>query len=175
MPSLLSFGLRPEILRNLIRNPLTYLGALVVVGDQVSKSLLRDHLPLHGTRVIIPGFFDLVHVRNTGAAFSLLAGTHTSWRQALFVMISVAALGILIYLLSRTQDQDVWTRRGLVLILGGAVGNLVDRVRFGEVVDFLYFHLGDFHWPAFNVADSAITVGAGILMVLLVRPTSPGN
>lgn len=175
MSYLLSCGLRLEILRNLIRNPLSYLGALVVLGDQVSKSLLMDHLPLHGSRVIIPGFFDLVHARNTGAAFSLLAGAHTFWRQALFVMVSVVALGILIYLLSRTQDQDVWTRRGLVLILGGALGNLVDRVRFGEVVDFLYFHLGNFHWPAFNVADSAITVGAGILMVLLVRPTSSGK
>ena len=69
--------------------------------------------------LLIPGFFDSVHARNTGAAFSPLAGTHTFWRQALFVMVSVVALGILIYLLSRTQDQDLWTRRGLVLILGG--------------------------------------------------------
>ncbi len=129
---------------DLIRNPLTYLAALVVLSDQVTKSLLGDYLPLHASKVIIPGFFDLVHVRNTGAAFSLLAGAQTGLRQAFFVVVTIVALLVMIYLLNRTPKHDVWTRRGLVLILGGALGNLVDRLRYGEVIDFLYFHLGSY-------------------------------
>ena len=163
------FGdIRSLTFRGLIQNPLTYLGALVVLGDQLTKFLLTSHMPVHEGRVIIPGFFNLVHARNTGAAFSLLAGSHTVWRQALFVAVSVLALGVIAYLLSCTPKEETWTRRGLVLILAGALGNLIDRLRFGEVVDFLDFYLGNLHWPAFNVADSAITVGAGILLVTLL-------
>lgn len=175
MTAQLSHGLRVENLRDLIRNPLTYLAVLVVVSDQVTKKLLGDYLPLHASKVIVPGFLDLVHVRNTGAAFSLLAGAQTGLRQFFFVAITVLALVVMIYLLGRTPSHEVWMRRGLVLILGGALGNLVDRLHYGEVIDFLHFHLGTFSWPAFNVADSAITVGAGILLVLLVKPATPAK
>jgi signal peptidase II len=160
--------IRSLTFRGLIKNPLTYLGALVVLGDQLTKSLLTSHLAVHEGRVIIPGFLNLVHARNTGAAFSLLAGSNTAWRQALLVGVSVLAVGVITYLLSRTPKAEIWSRRGLVLILAGALGNLIDRMRFGEVVDFLDFYQGSLHWPAFNVADSSITVGAGILLVTLL-------
>jgi signal peptidase II len=173
MTTQLSRWLSMESLRRLIHDPLAYLAACVVLSDQLTKTLLGDYLPLHASKVIIPGFLDLVHVRNTGAAFSLLAGAQTGLRQYFFVAVTVLALVVMIYLLGRTPRHEVWTRRGLVLILAGALGNLVDRLRYGEVIDFLYFHLGNFHWPAFNVADSAITVGAGIMLVLLVKPATP--
>jgi signal peptidase II len=159
--------IRLPAFRDLVQNPLTHLAVWLVLGDQLTKSLLRSYLPVHTAKVIIPGFLNLVHVRNTGAAFSLLAGSNTVWRQVLFAMVSVLALAVILYLLSRTPKQDAWTRRGLTLIFAGAVGNLIDRLRFGEVVDFLDFYLRSLHWPAFNVADSAITVGAGILLVTL--------
>ena len=173
MTAQLSHWLSMESLRDLIRDPLAYLAALVVVSDQVTKGMLGGYLPLHTSKTIIPGFLDLVHVRNTGAAFSLLAGTQTGLRQCFFVTITILALAVMIYLLGRTPRQEVWTRRGLVLILGGALGNLVDRLRYGEVIDFLHFHLGGYYWPAFNVADSAITIGAGILLLLLLKPATP--
>jgi signal peptidase II len=169
----LSRWLPAESFRNLIRDPMAYLAALVVLSDQVTKNLLTDYLPLHAVKTIIPGFLDLVHVRNTGAAFSLLAGAQTGPRRFFFVTITILALLVMIYLLGRTPRQEVWTRRGLVLILGGALGNLLDRLRYGEVIDFLHFHLGKYYWPAFNVADSAITVGAGILLVLMLKPVTP--
>lgn len=160
--------IRSLTFRGVVQNSLSYLVVLVVMGDQLTKSLLTSHLAVHESRVIIPGLLNLVHARNTGAAFSLLAGSHTAWRQALFVAVSVLAVGVIVYLLSRTPKEEAWTKRGLVLILAGALGNLIDRLRFGEVVDFLDFYLGTLHWPAFNVADSAITVGAAILLVTLV-------
>lgn len=173
MNAQLSRWLSVESFRDLIRDPLAYLAALVVLSDQVTKNLLGDYLPLHASKMIIPGFLDLVHVRNTGAAFSLLAGAQTGLRRFFFVTITILALVVMIYLLGRTPKQEVWTRRGLVLILGGALGNLLDRLRYGEVIDFLHFHLGTYYWPAFNVADSAITVGAGILLVLMLKPATP--
>lgn len=173
MNAQLSRWLSVESFRDLIRDPLAYLAALVVLSDQVTKNLLGDYLPLHASKMIIPGFLDLVHVRNTGAAFSLLAGAQTGLRRFFFVTITILALVVMIYLLGRTPKQEVWTRRGLVLILGGALGNLLDRLRYGEVIDFLHFHLGTYYWPAFNVADSAITVGAGILLVLVLKPATP--
>jgi signal peptidase II len=172
MAAQLSRWLSVENIRNLMHDPLAYLAASVVLSDQITKNLLGDYLPLHASKVIVPGLLDLVHVRNTGAAFSLLAGAQTGLRQFFFVAITILALVVMIYLLGRTPRQEVWTRRGLVLILGGALGNLVDRLRYGEVIDFLHFHLGAYYWPAFNVADSAITVGAGILLVLLVKPAT---
>jgi signal peptidase II len=159
----------PTALRRWALHPLMALVAAVLVCDQLTKYLLLHHLPLHTARELIPGFFNLVHVRNTGAAFSLLAGANTAWRQIFFVTVSILALGAILFLLARTNKEDCWSRRALVLIFSGALGNLVDRLRFGEVVDFLDFYLGGYHWPAFNIADSAITIGACILFLTLLK------
>jgi signal peptidase II len=113
---------------------------------------------------VIPltGFFNLVHVHNTGAAFSLFAD-QPGWQRGFFLTVAVVATAVILYLLRRTRGQPLFCG-ALALILGGAVGNLVDRVRYGHVIDFLDFYLGTWHWPAFNVADSAITLGAGMII-----------
>jgi len=141
----------------------------VFVLDLLTKILVLQWMPVHATREIIPGLFNLVHVRNTGAAFSLLAGAGTVWRRVGFSAVSVLALGVILFLYTKASKEDTWTKWGLALIFGGALGNLSDRLRFGEVVDFLDFYLGSHHWPAFNIADSAITIGACILVLALFK------
>lgn len=138
------------------------LAAVVVFADQLSKwAVLTSFAP--GARLPVTGFFNLVLVYNRGAAFSLLAGL-PGWQTPLFVAIAAAAIVVVTVLLVRSPGRRTFCA-GLALILGGALGNVIDRLRFGHVVDFLDFHALGWHWPAFNVADSAITVGAGLLIV----------
>ena len=137
--------------------------------DQLTKLLVLRYLPLFDVRAIIPGFFNLVHVHNTGAAFSMFAGANSFWRQTFFVVMTVFVLAILLYVYAKLSRNERWTRTAYALICGGALGNLIDRLRFGEVIDFLDFYVGTYHWPAFNVADSAISVGALMLLVSLLR------
>jgi len=141
----------------------------VVLLDQLTKLLILDLVPLYSGREVIPGFFNIVHVRNTGAAFSILAGADSSWRQAFFVGLTAFVIAILLYAYSKVKQDDRWTRTSYALIFGGALGNLIDRLRLGSVVDFLDVYVGSYHWPAFNVADSAISVGAVMLLVSLLR------
>lgn len=141
----------------------------VVLLDQLTKLLILATLPLYGGIEIIPGFFNIVHVRNTGAAFSILAGAPSVWRQWFFIIVTTGVLAILLLAYRKVSVKDRWTRSAYALIIGGALGNLVDRVRLGEVIDFLDVYWGSYHWPAFNVADSAITVGAALLILSLFR------
>jgi signal peptidase II len=141
----------------------------IVVLDQLTKFLIVRALPLHTAKEIIPGFFSLLHVHNTGGAFSLLAGGHSQWRPVFFIALTIFVLTILVLAYRKVRVEDRWTRTAYSLICGGAVGNLIDRVRLGEVIDFLVFYIGRYQWPAFNVADSAITVGAVMLLVSLLR------
>lgn len=137
------------------------LAAAVVVLDQLSKrAVLAAFAP--GERLALTGFFNLVLAFNKGAAFSFLAGA-PGWQTPLFIGVAVVAIVIVSVLLARSP-ADWLVCAGLALILGGALGNVVDRLRYGQVVDFLDFHLYGWHWPAFNVADSAITIGAGLLV-----------
>ena len=141
----------------------------VLILDQITKLLVIGTFPLYSMRVVIPGFFNLVHARNTGAAFSLLAGANSWWRQSLFVGLTIVVLAVLLFGYRKLREDDYWTKTTYALISGGALGNLVDRLRLGEVVDFLDFYIGHYHWPAFNVADSAITIGACLLLISLIR------
>ena len=140
----------------------------IILVDQVTKGLVTQRFYLHESLEVIPGFFNLTYIRNTGGAFGLLAGEASHLRTGLFLGVSCVALGIILYLYARTPPGKLWLEIGLAMIFGGALGNLVDRVRLGEVVDFLDFYVGTFHWPAFNVADSAITVGVGIFCFYLL-------
>jgi signal peptidase II len=149
--------------------PLLVIGSAVFVLDQITKLLVLAFLPEYSSYEVIPGFFNLVHARNPGAAFSFLAGQQAAWRHWFFVTVTAAAL-VLVFFFYRHPSTTRGQRYGLALIFGGALGNLVDRLRLGEVVDFLDFYVGPYHWPAFNVADSAITVGAGVLLAALLRP-----
>ena len=137
----------------------------VVIVDQLTKLWIMTTFALHEQQNIIPGFFDLVYVTNTGAAFGFLAGSKTWLRQAFFVAVSIVALIVIVYAYGHLKKQGRIFVYALGLIAGGAVGNLIDRLRFGSVVDFLDFYLGSYHWPAFNAADSAITVGVALFLL----------
>jgi signal peptidase II len=144
-------------------------GGMIILLDQLTKVLILHFLPLYSAIEIIPGFFNLVHVRNTGAAFSILAGANSVWRQSLFIGLTLFVVAIILFAYGRVRPEDRWTRTAYTLITGGALGNLIDRLRFGEVIDFLDCYVGSYHWPAFNLADSAITVGALMLAVSILR------
>jgi signal peptidase II len=138
------------------------LAAAVVVADRVTKlAVLQAFAP--GEALAVTGFFNMVLVFNKGAAFSFLAGA-PGWQTPLFAGIAIAAAVFISYLLLRHPGERLFST-GLALILGGALGNLWDRLQWGQVVDFLDFHAAGWHWPAFNVADAAITVGAVLLIL----------
>ena len=137
----------------------------VVIVDQLTKLWIMATFTLHEQQNIIPGFFDLVYVTNTGAAFGFLAGSKTWLRQAFFVAVAILAIIVIVFAYGHLKKQAKIFIYALGLIAGGAVGNLIDRLRFGSVVDFLDFYLGSYHWPAFNVADSAITVGVTLFLL----------
>ena len=154
--------------RNLKKNILLIaIAGFVILLDQLSKAWIVASLKLHEGFPLIDGFFNIVHVRNPGAAFGFLAAAPPLFRSIFFIAVTVAAILLILHYLriSRIEGSSlVWA---LALILAGAVGNLIDRVRFGEVVDFLDVYIGSHHWPAFNVADSAISVGAALLVWIL--------
>ncbi|MGD0400556.1 MAG: signal peptidase II [Syntrophobacteraceae bacterium] len=145
------------------------LAGIVVALDQLTKYLLVNAIPLHTGVPIIPGFFNLVHVHNTGGAFSILAGPGYPWRQHVLIGLTVLVVAAIAYAYGKAGKKDNWTRIAYVCITGGAIGNLIDRIRLAEVVDFLDVYVADRHWPAFNVADAAISTGAVMLLVSLVR------
>lgn len=155
--------------RTFLIAPLVWFGGSVIFLDQLTKLLVLRFMPLFDVRVVIPGFFNLVHVHNTGAAFSMLAGANSFWRQTFFIVTTLLVLGILLYAYGKVSRNDRWTRIAYSLICGGACGNLIDRLRLGEVVDFLDVYISTHHWPAFNVADSAISIGALMLLISLLR------
>lgn len=134
----------------------------VLILDQATKAWVLGNLPLGGSIPVLPGFFDLTHVHNPGGAFGFLAGMSAEIRSLLFVAVSLLATGLILYFYWQTPIRQRFLAVGISLLFGGAVGNLVDRLRFGIVVDFLDFYAGSLHWPAFNVADSAITIGVVI-------------
>jgi signal peptidase II len=138
------------------------LSAVVIVLDYVTKVAVLQSFAPGESRAVAP-FFNLVLVFNKGAAFSFLA-TAQGWQTLFFAAIAIVASVVISFLIVRNRSKTLFCT-GLALILGGALGNLYDRVVYGHVVDFLDFHAAGWHWPAFNVADSAITVGAGILIV----------
>jgi signal peptidase II len=139
--------------------------ALVVLIDQLTKLLIMKNFSLYEQKSVIPGLFNLVYVSNTGAAFGFLAGDRSWLRQVFFVGVAIVALAIIIYTYGHLKKQGKIFIYSLGLIGGGAIGNLIDRLRFGSVVDFLDFYLGTHHWPAFNAADSAISVGVGLFLL----------
>ena len=142
----------------------------VLLLDQLTKSMIVQKLFLYEKVEVIRGFFNIIHVRNTGGAFGIFGGEKGGLGSVLFVIISLLAIGVIVYLFMKTREDEKALAFSFTLILSGALGNLIDRVRYGEVIDFLDFHLSTYHWPAFNVADSAICIGIGLLALeLLVK------
>ena len=138
---------------------------VIVILDQITKALIRSNLSLGESRTIIPGFLDLAHVQNTGAAFGLLNNVDFAYKSIIMVAIAGFALLAIAAYGRQLGFQDRFARFGLALILGGAFGNLIDRALVGHVVDFVDVYWGDLHFWAFNVADAAISVGA-VLVIL---------
>ncbi|HEY5174404.1 MAG TPA: signal peptidase II [Terriglobales bacterium] len=151
-----------------------FIAAAVLLLDRLAKWSVASNIPLHNSITIIPGCFHLTHVENTGAAFGLFAESTAQWKIGALVSFSVIALLVVSALLWKHSHSLSTTTIGLSLILGGATGNLWDRMMTGHVVDFLDFYVGSYHWPAFNVADSAIVVGA-ILLVSEIVFAKSGN
>lgn len=150
-------------------------GAILVL-DQVAKALVSAALRLHESRPIIPGFLSLTLVHNTGAAFGILAGESSPLRTVFFLVVSVVAMGVVLWLLWRLRPEQKVEAVALSLIFGGAVGNVIDRIRFGKVIDFIDVFYRSYHWPAFNVADAAISVGVFFLFwCLIVRKEPPAD
>jgi signal peptidase II len=140
----------------------------VVALDQLTKLLVREAIPLHDSVILIPGLLNLVHVRNTGAAFGVLNAVDFPYKPAVVALVATAALiGIALYA-ARMSSHERLARIGLALILGGAIGNLTDRLALGSVVDFVDVVLGGWHFWAFNVADSAITFGVVAMLADMI-------
>ncbi len=144
----------------------------ILVLDRLTKWAIGQKIALHENVTVIPGFFRLTHVQNRGAAFGLFSDSASEYKVAVLVLFSLVALVVVSALLWKNSHRLTTTGVGLALILGGALGNLWDRILTGHVVDFLLFYLGSHQWPAFNVADTAIVVGAMLLVaeILFAKP-----
>jgi signal peptidase II len=140
------------------------IAAIVVLLDRVTKGLVAQKITLHDSIDIVPGLFRLTHVQNQGAAFGLFSDSPSEWKVAMLILFSLAALAVVSALLWKNGNALNATAIALSLVFGGALGNLWDRVVSGRVIDFLDFYFGPHHWPAFNIADSAIVVGALLLL-----------
>ena len=151
------------------------IAALVVALDRYTKWLIAHKLTMHDSIPVIPGFFRIIHTENPGAAFGLFADSPSQWKVALLIVFSLVALAIVSLLLWKNSHRLTSTGIGLSLILGGALGNLWDRIVSRHVVDFLLFYIGRYQWPAFNVADSAIVIGACLLVFEIVFTKSPSE
>lgn len=143
--------------------------APMVLLDFLTKAYISSTMFLHESFPVIEGFFNITYVRNPGAAFSFLADAPAAFRSIFFVTVTSLAILCILYYIAKDKFEDPLMTFGLSLIMSGAVGNLIDRVRLGEVVDFIDVYVGSYHWPAFNVADSAITMGAFLLLLEIFR------
>ncbi|MDM8526374.1 signal peptidase II [Desulfococcaceae bacterium HSG8] len=143
---------------------LVVIAGLIIFFDQISKAIILDKLPMGHTFTVISGFFDITHIHNSGGAFGIFASHNQNLRVFLFLFVSSFATCFVLYFYNKTPGTHPMLATGFALIFGGAVGNLIDRIRFGEVIDFLDFYIGSWHWYTFNIADSAITVGVVIFL-----------
>ena len=147
--------------------PILLWAGLVLILDQASKTYLIARIPLN-TGFSVTSFLNLVHVRNSGAAFGLMSEIGNRY---LMLGLTLAALAAIVVFIFRSRSQSGWTGLGLGLTMGGALGNLADRIRLGMVTDFLDFHIAGYHWPTFNLADSALTCGFILLGLIIFRRT----
>lgn len=151
---------------------MTMVVSIVIILDQWSKWQVTHKMRLHESIPIIPDVFHLTYIRNSGAAFGILAGSHAGFRMIFFGLTSVVALALLGTIYARLSARDWLGQASVAAIFGGALGNLIDRVHFGEVIDFLDFSVQGYHWPAFNIADTAITLGVALLIGHFFRQKS---
>ncbi len=148
--------------------------ALIII-DQFTKFMAASHIRLHDSVPVIDNFFHITHIRNSGVAFGLFAGQAENNKAAIFISISLLAIAAILGFFHRTPEEHKLSLNGLILIFSGAIGNLIDRILHREVIDFLYFFYRDFHFPAFNIADSCITIGVGLMFLdMFFNQPDPG-
>ncbi|MBN1932033.1 MAG: signal peptidase II [Desulfobacterales bacterium] len=155
------------------KKKLFIIAGLVVFLDQITKVLILKALPIYHSIPVIPGFFSITHIHNAGGAFGFLADYSPSIRSIVFLFASSLAVGLIYYFYKNIPQTHSFLATGFALIFGGAIGNLIDRIRLSVVVDFLDFYIKNIHWPAFNIADSAITIGIFIFMFHLIFKKLP--
>lgn len=142
---------------------------VILIADQLTKFIVDQTMPLHHSIPIIDDLFSLTYIRNTGAAFGILSGSAAAFRLPFLLLFSTVAIVFIVVMLRRLPDRETGLITALAFILGGAIGNLIDRIAYGEVIDFLDFYWSRFHWPAFNLADSFITIGVLITVYYLIK------
>jgi signal peptidase II len=152
---------------------LLLIAGVLVLLDQLTKALIGHYLQPFQSITVIPGFFNLIYIHNPGGAFGFLAGSDPIIRKVVFIFVSLMAVGLILWYYMKTPAGFPFLSGAFAMIFGGAIGNLIDRIRIGKVVDFLDFYIGSLHWPAFNVADSAITIGIGIFILHLLLKKLP--
>ncbi|MDP2724962.1 MAG: signal peptidase II [Syntrophales bacterium] len=146
----------------------------VVLLDQATKAGIASKMLLYDSSIIIEGLLNLTYVRNPGAAFGFLSHASPVFRSTFFILTTVSAIGLIFYYVAVSKEDESCLVFALSLILGGAAGNLIDRMRFGEVIDFIDVYWKTYHWPAFNVADAAISLGACIMIFEMLRRKKKG-
>ncbi|MEK6546628.1 MAG: signal peptidase II [Nitrospinota bacterium] len=150
--------------------PLITMVLMLVVIDQLTKFYIDSNFVLYQSLEVISGYFNITYIRNSGVAFGILSGFKGIVSQIIFIFISLIAISAIIIIYRGTDDKMIFSRISLSLILSGAIGNMIDRIfRGGEVIDFLDFHWKSYHWPAFNIADSCITIGVTLLMITMIK------
>ena len=150
----------------MIKRALPFVATVVVfVLDRITKDAIRTRISLWDAINVIPGLFNIVHTENPGIAFGMLANLQNPWREVFLIGLSFLVLAIISAVLLRAGGQGMLLRMGLALVMGGALGNLFDRIVHGTVTDFVEVHMGEHYFPAFNVADSGITIGACLLLL----------
>ncbi len=156
-----------------MKNKYLWVGSIigiVLVLDQITKYLIQTHVRLHDSITVIPGFFNITHVRNKGAAFGILSNLPEFWRSAFFITVTIVAVAAIVALIVKTNERlSVFA---FSLIASGAMGNVIDRIRYGEVVDFIQWYVKSYYWPSFNVADSAISIGVVLLALEMLFVSS---
>jgi signal peptidase II len=153
-----------------------YLAAAAVFGlDRLTKLVIERWVPESVSYRVIPGFFDIVHSENRGVAFGIFNDSTFEWRNLALIAVAVAAVIFISIYLWRARQVDTAMLWGMALILGGAAGNAIDRIVSGRVTDFLEFYIGEYHWPTFNMADSALVIGSGLLLLDMLRSKQAAN
>jgi signal peptidase II len=155
------------------RSPYLWIAGVVVALDQVTKALVDDLMALHESRPIVEGLVRLTYVQNRGAAFGILSEAGLPYQSVMFSVVSMLALLAIAMYAWRMPVQSRLPQSALALVMGGAVGNLLDRARLGYVIDYVDVYWGAHHWPAFNVADSAISIGVAMLVIDILRNPQP--
>jgi len=155
---------------------LFFVSGVLIVMDQYTKLMVSLHIPLNYSVKVVEDFFNLTHIRNSGVAFGLFASQQSEYKALMFIVISTIAIIAILVIFHQTPKEKKMVQTGLILIFSGAIGNLIDRVLHGEVIDFVDFFINRHHFPAFNIADSCITVGVAMMVIdLFVGEAGPDS